>query len=115
MKPAPPVTRKVLLIFTAFAFNVALSPFYKVPHPKTDGCEIDKAMEGHGKLSVSGSEAASIFEAVETPLDAISQGIDMAVDSDLNFAVALRRDYRRCAARFEVVADGVDVVALLSD
>lgn len=68
-----------------------------------------------GGFVVSGSQASRVLELVEAALDAVSEGVDVAVDRDLDLSSATHRDDGDPAIRRGPLTDAVGVVALVGE
>ena len=53
--------------------------------PKPDRRDVDKAEETPCGLIVAGSNAAGVFQLVETPFDQVASLVELAVDPDAHF------------------------------
>src|SRR6185437_3879462 len=83
--------------------------------PLSNGSEHGEAEEAGVGMIVAGCDAATVLEAVDEVLDAVSQGVDGAVDRVLHEAVLLGRDLGCAATGADVVANGVAVVASIGE
>jgi hypothetical protein len=83
--------------------------------PLPDGSEHSEAEETARGMVVAGGDAAAVLEAVDEALDAVAQGIEGAIDRMLDAAVLLGRDFGNSAARENVLADGIAVVAAVGE
>ena len=62
---------------------------------------------------VSGCQPSRVLELVEAALDAVAQGVDVAVDGDLNLAVPARRNDRRGALFPQRFANMIRIIAAI--
>lgn len=76
---------------------------------------MDEAEIARGGFVVSGCQATRVLELVEAALDAVSEGVDVAVDRGLDLSSATHRNDRDATFRLGVLADAVCVIALIGD
>src|SRR6185437_13544928 len=66
-------------------------------------------------MIVAGGDAAAILEAIDEALNAVSQGVERAVDRVLHTAVLFGWDFGGSTPRADIVADRVAVVAAIGE
>ena len=76
---------------------------------------MDEAQIACGGFVVPGCQATRVLEFVEAALDAVSEGVNVVVDRDLELSSATHRNDRDATFRFGVLADAVSVVSLVGD
>lgn len=62
---------------------------------------------------VAGRQPSRVFELVEAALDAVAQGVDVAIDRDLHLAVPARRNDRRRALFLQRFANMIRIIAAI--
>ena len=83
--------------------------------PVFDGGEVEHSGEALGELVVSGGDGAVDFEMTDHALDAVALPVEAPVPAHHGLAVPARRDDGPDAARLEIGADGVTVIALVGE
>ena len=77
--------------------------------------EMEHSEEAVGELVVSCGDGAVDFEMTDHALDVVALAVEALVPADCRLAVGARRDDGADAARLEVGADGVAVIALVPE
>ena len=76
---------------------------------------MEHAEEALGELVVAGCDGAVDLEMAEHALDAVALPVQALVPADRGYAMRARRNDRPDAARLEIRADRVGVVALVAE
>ena len=92
-----------------------LGPVDKCAHPNPDGGDMDEAEIAGGGFVVSGREPSGVLELVEAALDAVAQGVDVAVDWDLNLPVLARGNDSRGALFLQRFANMIRIIAAVGE
>ncbi len=83
--------------------------------PVFDGGEMEHSEEALGELVVSRGDGTVDFEMTDHAFDAVALPVEAFVPADRGLAVGARRDDGPDAARLEIGADGVAVIALVGE
>lgn len=83
--------------------------------PVSGGGQVEHAEKALGQLVVAGGDGAVDLEMTEHALDAVALAVEALVPADHRRAIGSRRDDGPDAARLQVGADGVAVVALVGE
>lgn len=81
--------------------------------PDFDGGEMKHTKKAVGELVVAGGDGSVDLEMSDLALDPTALAVELFVPADRRLAVRARRDDRANTAGFEIIADGVAVVAFV--
>src|SRR6202035_5088883 len=85
-----------------------------MPEPEADCGELDHGEEVRGVLFVACGDAATMFDLVEEPLDAISFTIEHAAEAGAPATGDLGGYVRRCTGGLDAAAEPIGIVSFVS-
>jgi hypothetical protein len=93
--------------------HLFLGPVDKCAYPNPDSGDLDEGEIAHCGFIVAGRQPSRVLEFVEATFDAVAQGIDVAIDRDLNLAVPACRNDRRRALFLQRFANMIRIIAAI--